>query len=704
MARKPASVSPKPENLSIEQALQRAYAHWEAGQTDQAQLLCQRVLAVWPGQPDALHLLGLIAHAYGDLALAIQNLRQACQSPRIPARYLSNFAEMCRQGGLLAEAEQAARRAVALNPDLVDAWNNLGIILQEAGKLDESATCLERVTRLNPAGAQGTNNLANTYTRMGLLDRAENMYRRTLELEPGYAEAYSNLSLVLKELGRLDEARRAAQQALSLNPQQVDTYINLAGIERAAGHPAEALRRLDQGLAFAPLNAGLLITRAKILNDEMWFEDGLENARKVLASIPAHPGALNEMGRALQGLNRFDDAFGCFTRAEAFPGSDGFEAGRYQGVLLAELGRNTEALAVYDRLLDKAPYQAALWFNRAELKKFSPDDPDIEAMTAVLNSPATQSIQSRQMMHFALAKACLDAGMDGQAFQHLDLGNRLVRGTVLFDAAATRSWMEQFPQVFTANDVNRSVRGGQQSQRPVFVVGMMRSGTTLVEQILAAHPLVDGLGERPEIQRLVDQIGNYPQGVAHLSDEDKAALGARYLEQTKPLLSGLARYSIDKMPENFLHIGLIRQILPNARIIHCRRDPVDTCLSCYTKFFTSNHPFAYDLEDLGNFYLFYSKLMEHWRAILPPSHFIEVDYEAVVADLEGQARRLTSFLDLPWDESCLRFHQNKGAVRTASAAQVRKPIYGSSAGRWRRYEAYLEPLLRVLHGEDGVRR
>ena len=704
MVRKPAPAGRKSENLSIEQALGRAQAHWEAGQTDQAQLFCQRVLAVWPGHPDALHLLGLMAHAYGDLALAIQNLRQACQSPRIPPRYLSNFAEMCRQGGLLDEAEQAARRAVALDPGMIDAWNNLGIILQEAGKLEESATCLERVTRLNPGWPQGANNLANTYTRMGVLDRAENMYRRAVALAPDYAEAYSNLSLVLKEQGRLDEARTAAQQALSLNPQQVDIYINLAGIERAANRTAEAVRRLDQGLAFAPLHPALLVTRAKILNDEMDFAGGLDHARKVLAAAPTHPGALAEMGRALQGLNRFDDALACFAKAEALPGPDGFEAGRYKAVLLAELGRNAEALAVYDALLAKAPHQAALWFNRTELKTFSPDDPDIEAMRAVLNSPATQSLHNRQMMHFALAKAGLDAGMDDQAFRHLAQGNRLVRDTIRFDAEATRSWMELFPQVFTAEAVNRSVRGGQPSPRPVFVVGMMRSGTTLVEQILAAHPQIDGLGERLEIQRLVDRIDTYPQGVTALSDEDKAALGGLYLEQTKPFLSEQARYSIDKMPSNFLHIGLIRQILPEARIIHCRRDPVDTCLSCYTKLFSSHHPFAYDLEELGRFYLCYLRLMDHWRAILPAGHFIEVDYEAVVADLEGQARRLTSFLDLPWDEACLRFHLNKGAVRTASAAQVRKPIFASSAGRWRRYEAYLEPLLRVLKDEADVRR
>ncbi len=698
MARKP--TSPQSEDITIEQALQRAHAHWEAGQVDQAQLFCQRVLAVWPGQPDALHLLGLIAHAYGDLALAIQHLRQACQVPRIPPQYLSNFAEMCRQAGLLEEAEQAARRAVSQAPAMAAGWNNLGIILQESGKLDESALCLERTIELTPGWPQALNNLANTYSRMGWLDRAGKTYLQALDLDPAYAEAYSNLSRVLKEQGRLDDARKAASQSLSLNPQHIDVYINMAGIEKAAGRTAEALGRLEQGLAFAPQHPGLLTTKAKILNEEQYFQDAMESARKALASARSHPAALNEMGRALQGLNRFEEALSCFGKAEEIRGPDGLEAKRNKAVLLAELGRNSDALALYDSLLAASPQQAALWFNRAELKTFSPGDPDINAMEAALNSPATQALKDRQMMHFALAKSYLDAKQDDLAFKHLHLGNQLVRQTVFFDADATQSWMEQFPQVFTADAVNRVINGQPTSDRPVFVVGMMRSGTTLIEQILAAHPQVIGLGERPDIQRLADRIGVYPAEMSRLSDQDLAAFGAQYLEQTLPFLAGTQehiRYAVDKMPANFLHIGLIRQILPNARIIHCRRNAVDTCLSCYTKLFSSLQPFAYSLEDLGRFYLSYAKLMEYWRSILPADLFIEVDYEALVSDLDGQARRLINFLDLPWDESCLSFHRNKGAVRTASAAQVRQPIYSSSAGRWRRYEPYLEPLLKILN-------
>jgi hypothetical protein len=257
--------------------------------------------------------------------------------------------------------------------------------------------------------------------------------------------------------------------------------------------------------------------------------------------------------------------------------------------------------------------------------------------------------------------------------------------------------MEAVARVFTPALLAGAVADDESSDLPVFVIGMPRSGTTLVEQILASHPDIHGAGELGTMGRLAAAIKppGFPAAVCGLDAADRAAIGRRYLDRVRPLAAGRSRV-VDKMPGNFVFAGLIRLALPRARIIHCRRDPVDTCLSCYQRLFLGEQGFTYDLGELGRFYRSYLRLMAHWRQMMPPDRFIEVDYEEVVDDVEGQARRLIDFCGLEWNESCLEFHRNERQVRTASVNQVRQPIYRGSVGRWRRHEAHLGPLLAAL--------
>jgi hypothetical protein len=258
--------------------------------------------------------------------------------------------------------------------------------------------------------------------------------------------------------------------------------------------------------------------------------------------------------------------------------------------------------------------------------------------------------------------------------------------------------MARIAETFSSSLFERLRGGGDPSSRPVFVIGMPRSGTTLVEQILASHPLVAGAGELPAMRLAVESLGDYPDAIAGLARDSLAALGRQYLQRTAKLST--RPHLVDKMPANFLYAGLIHLILPNARIINCRRDAADTCLSCYTKLFAAEQLFSYDLAELGSFHRAYERLTAHWRAMLPADRFIDVDYESVVDDLPAQARRLTDWLGIRWDENCLRFHETKRVIRTASLAQVRQPIYKSSKGRARRYAPYLAPLLAALEAED----
>jgi hypothetical protein len=258
--------------------------------------------------------------------------------------------------------------------------------------------------------------------------------------------------------------------------------------------------------------------------------------------------------------------------------------------------------------------------------------------------------------------------------------------------------MVSMAEIFSPTLLNAKANMGARSNLPVFVVGMPRSGTTLVEQILASHPMVYGSGELKRLHTLVEGIEGFPNAARDLPATQLRALGEAYLAFVKPMASG-RRHVVDKMPSNFLLAGMIRLILPDAHIIHCRRNPVDTCLSCYTKLFAGEQAFAYDHAELGRFHRAYQALMAHWRSILPPSHFLEVDYEAVVDDVEREAQRLLNYLGLPWDKAVLSFHETDRPVRTASVNQVREPIYRTSAGRWRQHAAHLQPLLTAL----GVR-
>ncbi|WP_339907275.1 tetratricopeptide repeat-containing sulfotransferase family protein [Pseudomonas guineae] len=683
------------DQLTLAQALSRAHTHWSAGQAQQAEHLCLRLLEKWPQQPDALHLLGLIALAFGRLDLAITHLRQACLAPNVPATYFSNLAEICRQQGLLVEAEQAGQRAVKLDPVLVDAWSNLGIILQESGKLTASLECLERVVGLRPASARAHNNLANTYLRLDRLDRAEWHYTQALVLDPDYAQAHSNLAFLLSAQGLFDQAVAAGRRAIELNPQLTDAYLNIADAETQRLQYGEALRWLNALYGFSPQHVGGLVARAQVLKKLQRLDEALVCARQALALAPDNATAHNTLGAMLQALEMHDEALLNFELAASLPGSVAEDALVSRASLFLEIGRKEEAAAAFEHALTLFPGSIKVMVARADSKKFNCDDTDISALHAGLERTGGLSLGDRMAVHFALGKAYLDIGDSVLAFHHMDTANGLKRQTFTYDCAATQQWMQRIAAAFPRPLQSAPEGAGAASSLPVFIIGMPRSGTTLVEQILASHPNVHGAGELSALKQAVDGLGAFPASLANCSADDLRQIGGDYLKRIEPLTDGRSRL-VDKMPANFLYAGLIPLILPGARIIHCRRDPVDTCLSCYSKQFSGEQLFSYDQGELGQFYRDYQTLMAHWRELLPAESFIEVDYEAVVDDLEGQAKRLIDFIALPWDEACLEFHKTVRVVRTASVNQVRQPIYKTSKGRWRAHVAQLAPLLAAL--------
>jgi tetratricopeptide (TPR) repeat protein len=679
-----------PQTLSIDQAMATAYAHWNAGQAAQAEQLSQRVLAVSPEYPDALHLMGLLAYTHGNRSMAIDYIKRACASPRASAQYFSNLAEMCRQTGRLGEALPAARRAVEIDPRHVAAWNNLGILLQEMGQLDESLECLRRVADLSPDSPESHNNLANTLRRLGQLNEARKHYELAIDLRPNYSEARSNLANLLHEFGDSEAAALAAREAIEFDPRNADAYITAAVIAHSRGQRFEALRWLDNLFAFAPNHAGGMLARARILNESADYA-GAERAARTAVAVE-NGEAYAVLGKILHAQGREAEALAAYDRAIALPmaGKDGPLTDK--AALLSRSGRTAEALAACDQALAINPGSADAWRYRADLKRFTAGDPEIAGMEALLaaGEQAGQGLAARIALNFALGKARLDAGDPDRAFVHYAEGNRLKRATFAYEADAIGRWMSSIAECFPAAAMRRLAGTGHGAEAPLFVVGMPCSGTGLLARSLGLNPTLRLAGELKILPEMVEQIlspdgrpAGYPAMAATLLPADIARLGQYYAERARAGAPGQLRI-IDELPSNFLYAGLINLILPNARIVRCRRDALDTCLSGYVGLFHDEQKFSYDLSELGLFHRAYDQLMDHWRAVLPADRYIEIDYEALLAAPEDEMRKLTDFCGLAWDEACLE------PLRNPSRAEA------DGVGIGQRHAAHLQPLLAAL--------
>jgi tetratricopeptide (TPR) repeat protein len=477
------------------------------------------------------------------------------------------------------------------------------------------------------------------------------------------AGPYNNSGNLLASLGRHEEALAQFQLALSVQPDRALAHYNL-------------------GTALGALNR---------------HEEAVAHYRKALAERPDYPAALNNLGNSLHALVRPAESLEAFERLVALdPGHAPTHFG--VGNALQVLGRVDEARQAFERAAALAP--GVPLFHRAlvETKRLREDDPQLAIMEN-LAQHITSLPESEQIeLHFALAKANDDIGRTERAFEHLQDGNMLKRRSIVYDERAELGALRAIERVFTSEMMGARRGLGDPSEVPVFILGMPRSGTTLVEQILASHPRVFGAGEMfhlPELISAGHAGARFPSGFSSLSGEQLRQFGSRYVERLQSFAPEADRIA-DKLPANFRFAGLIHLVLPKARIIHVRRDPVDTCFSCYTKLFPSGQDFTFDLGELGRYYRAYESLIEHWRSALPAGVMLEVQYETLVADLEGQARRMIEYSGLQWDERCLRFYETERSVRTASFAQVHKPLYGNSIGRWRPYRAHLRLLLDTL--------
>lgn len=527
--------------------------------------------------------------------------------------------------------------------------------------------------------------------RDGRINHAVKLYKRALSLRPGYADAHNNLGAAFLSQGRIIDAITHYRHAIALNPMHGNAHNNLGTALVSLGLFADAIPAYKRALALNPRQAETHFSLGIALAAQGRIDDAIASYREALLLRSDYAEAHNNLGNLLANRGNTDEAIGHLQKALA-GNPHNAETLNNLGCAFRDLGRFEEAMALYDRAIALRPASAEVHYNRSEIKTYGPGDTDLAVLKTLAGSNDMPSGKA-PYIHFALAKALEDSGDYDGAFEQLRRGNDLRRDQIHYDESVDEEMFRRTTSVFNRSRFDRHKDCGDPSNAPIFVLGMPRSGSTLIEQILASHPQVHGAGELEDLAACLPP--GFPESVAQLDGEALRRIGQSYLARLPRLPDGKVRI-VDKLPHNFLRIGLIRMILPNARIIHTLRDPIDTCVSCYSKLFTNGQHFTYDLAELGRYYRRYCRLMTHWQSVIPADAILNVTYENVVDDLEGQARRLIRYCGLPWDDRCLSFYKTSRIVKTASAISVRKPVFRSSLQRWRKYGAGIQALLDEL--------
>lgn len=692
-------MNPSNVNTPARQTLRQAVEHLDAGRAPQAEILIRQVLQTEPENHQALNLLGVVALNSGHALQSIEFFLQAIQLHGADAEYycnlgvarlntngadegeaalqtalklkpghpMANFNMGLRdlQSGRFEDALKRLSKAAKKMPHNLTAQNALGVAHSKCGKSAKAVQLFRSVLKAQPNHREAELNLAGALMEMGKMDEAIALYNGLIEKYPDQAQLYFNLGVALRKAGRSFDAIDAYAQALVLEPQFTDAHVNLSTIYSGQGNQDAALDHLKTACALRPDDIHILNNEARALFDAGFSAEALAACERVCAQNPGNLEALGIQVRVLQNDGRFADA-----RASA-----------------------AQALAVNP---DAVPVLLALSYD----KDHAFSDEEIQSLKKATAGDGADTAEAIQAW-FALGKIHNDRGEYGPAFNFYKRGNALRDAPYNWTKADEQNVFASLLDTFSETFFQDTQNMGQDSTRPVFIVGMPRSGTTLVEQIIASHPSAAGGGELYDIQNISDDLARtlncaapYPACVKNLDAATANSQAERYLARLDQI-SKTAERVTDKMPGNYLHLGLIAKLLPNARVIYCRRDPMATCFSIYQQNFQGFHSYAYDLTKLGWRYRNHERLMDHWRSVLPLS-ILDVAYEDVIDDQEGQSRRILDFCDLKWDPSVLDFHKTERAVQTASLWQVRQPIFTSALKHWCAYEEFLGPLKEAL--------
>ncbi|WP_316234191.1 sulfotransferase [Bradyrhizobium sp. SZCCHNR1098] len=603
--------------------------------------------------------------------------------------------------GDFTDAETIFKLILAGQPNQFDALVGLGMVCTTTNRLDEAKEFFRRAVAVNDKSAEAHGSIGAVEASAGHYETAVQHYETALALAPSHPGILYAFAMVRQNQGLIDEAMALLRRAIDNKPQHLDAHFALGNLLYTAGKDIEAAKHYLKVLDFSPEHAETHNNIANVLLRQGHRERAIEHYKRAIASRPDYADAYGNLGNAFLELNRLEESIEQNLLAIKIK-PERFGSYNNLGVAYQALGRFEEATAAFQKALELAPDDAPIHLNLANMSKFKPDDSRLPGLRQLLERVDRLDQEKQIAAHFAMGKALSDLKDYDLAFSHLHKANTLKRKTFDYDSEQRLGMMKNVAARFTP-EFFRTVTGhGDNSWAPIFIVGMPRSGTTLMEQVLASHSKVFGAGELETFKELVGECANrqkvvpaYPDLITLLPPEEMTKIGQEYTARVRTLAPEAERI-VDKMPLNFLFVGLIHAAFPRARIINTRRDPLDNCVSCYSLLFTGAQPFAYDLTELGHYYRGYESVMDHWHQVLPPGILMDVQYEDLVDDLEGVSRRVLAHCGLDWEDACLDFHRTERMVRTASLMQVREPIYRRSIGSWRRYEKHLGPLCAAL--------
>ena len=599
-----------------------------------------------------------------------------------------------------AAAKSRLQDAIRLYPDFSLAHETLGDLLLVQGRGSEALDAYEQALRLDPANAPVHDKI----------DKARQMKREATEKPAGSRAGRSppqrmpfadEIATAVEQAKRGDKraAEMTYREILKKDPDHIEAARLLAGMAVENRRFREAEVFLRKALSNAPDYARAWVDLSQVQHELRKFDDAIASAREVLRIVPEAAESHLLFAGAIGAAGHHDEAIEAYERAIGLspdkPGAISSMANH-----LKTIGRHDDAIAAYRRAIAIRPDHAEAYWSLANLKTFRFEPEEVAAMESLLENDDLPDL-SRSQLHNALGFE-YEARRDFErAFEHFARCNEIRRKSESYDPVDTEDRYDRVIRMFDADFLDRDCGPPVAAVTPIFVVGLPRSGSTLIEQILASHHQIEGTHELAELSRAIKSTRRqsrdrfrFPDSLEKLQDREWKEIGDEYLRLTESFRSG-APFFIDKNPNNFVHVGTIRLALPHAKIINARRHPLDSCLGSFKQLFATGQPFTYDLTEIGEYYLQYSRLMDHWHAVIP-GFVLDVHYEKVVADVESEVRRILDFCGLPFEDACLRFYETERAVRTASSEQVRRPIYSSSVNLWRNYESHLDELVHIL--------
>jgi tetratricopeptide (TPR) repeat protein len=656
-------------NDERDRLVEDARAALQRGQLGEAERLCRQAITDDPDHRDGLYLLAAIQRYARKPVEALATLNRLIALEPGYGRAHQERGHSLRALGRTEEALAAYRDAVAYNVGLLASWRALAQMQQEAGRMEAATIALAQCAYLEslPEALQAVVSLVQE-NRLG---KAEQQCRAFLQQHKHHTEAMRLLADIGVKFNAYDEAEFLLESCLVLEPDNTNAHFDYVNLLHRRQKYEQALEQAGVLHAKAPDNSqfDLLYANQRLAVGE--FDSALAMYRRHLATMPENPTLHLSIGHALK-----------------------------------TVGKQADAIASYRQAYGVRPDFGDAYWSLANLKTYCFEASEIDQMRDIEARPST-NLADRYHLCFALGKALEDQEEFAESFDYYERGNRLKRDELGYKWQRVTAEMERQQKYCNAALFEQMAGSGSTAADPIFILGLPRAGSTLLEQILASHSQVEGTLELPNIlalahridgQRRVGEEANYPANLGTLERNQLTSFGEAYIRDTRIHRKRGTPFFIDKMPNNFRHIGLIHLILPNAKIIDARRGAMGCCFSGFKQLFAEGQEFTYGLSEIGHYYSDYVRLMDHWDTVLP-GKVLRVTYEDVVADLETHVRRLLDFCELPFEEGCLNFHQTERAVRTASSEQVRQPIYQSGVDQWANYSPWLDPLRDVLGPE-----